>query len=105
MAILIGQHEFEGPIKSLADIPASPGLYALLHEDHDGFMIVDIQESENLIRALSASSVCLKSQATVVLPCTNRTKRQAVLAEIVRELEFEEDDLVLDAPKRRSNCA
>lgn len=101
MAILIGQHEFEGPVKRFADIPAAPGLYALLHEDPAGFMIVDIQQSDNLIKALSATFVSINSQAVVILPCSNRAQRQAILNEIVREFEFEEDDLVLDEPKRR----
>ena len=101
MAIIIGQHEFEGPVKTFTDVPATPGLFALLHGDPAGFMLVDIQQSENLTKSLTESYASLNSQAIVILPCINPSKRKAILTEIIREFEFEEDDLVLEVPKRR----
>jgi len=101
LSILIGQHEFEGPITNFADVPSAPGIYALLHEDPTGFMLVDIEQSDNLEQSLAESVASLNNQIVVILPCLNGSRRKAILAELVSEFEFEDDEPVVEAQKRR----
>lgn len=101
MSILIGQHEFEGPITDFADVPSAPGIYALLHEGPTGFMLLDIEQSDNLVQSLTESVASLNSQIVVILPCLNGSRRKAILSELVSEFEIEDDEPLDEAPRRR----
>ena len=92
MSILIGKHEFDGPLTSFTDIPSAPGLYATLHEDSSGFMLVDIDQAENLSATLAERYQSLVNRPVVILRCASRSKRSFILDEIINEFEFEVDE-------------
>jgi hypothetical protein len=102
MTILIGQYEFEGPVAAHNEIPAAPGLYAVLHEQNHDLLLVEIDQSNNLAQALLVAAAELPRKMVVLLPCESRIKRKEILHELLREFEFEDDEPMRAAATRRT---
>jgi len=102
MAVLIGKHEFEGPLGRFPHLTSEAGLYALLHEDSSGFMLVDIDEVENFSQDLPKRCRIDGSLPVVILPCLSRSERRTILMELLREFEFEDEESTVERARRRS---
>jgi len=102
MTIWIGQHEFDGPFSNLADIPAAPGLYAVLQRENQDVFLVEMDQSNNLARSLAKSAASFQDRMVVLLCCDDRERRKEILHELLREFEFEDEDAVQAAPARRT---
>ena len=101
MTILIGQHEFDGPVTSIADIPAKPGLYALLQKQEYDLLLVDIYQSNNLAKSLERSAATFDDQLVLLLPCDNEVRRKEILHELLQEFEFDDEESIQPLPARR----
>jgi hypothetical protein len=94
MTILIGQHEFDGPVTNIARIPAAPGLYAILHKESRDLFLVHFDQSNNLAEALKNTAKTLNDKMVVLLRCENGDRRKEILQELQEEFEFEDAEPV-----------
>jgi len=101
MSILIGQHEFEGPLKSLGEVPEVPGLYAVLQLDNRQMFLLDMGQSDNLADSIKKSTLGCKDKLLVVFPCASRDQRKTILHQLIREFEYEDEEPVQAASARR----
>lgn len=99
MSILIGKHEFDGPVANFAAIPRSAGIYATLHEDASGYLLVDIDQCDNLSETLSERFQTLVNQPVAILRCPSGEKRKNILAELINEFEYDDDEPAAASPK------
>jgi len=102
MTILIGQHEFDGPLNTLSEVPESPGLYAVLQKDNRQMFLLDMGQSDNLADSIKRSTLGCKDKLLVVYPCASGEQRQTILHELIREFEYEDEEPVQAAPARRA---
>lgn len=103
MSIMIGQHEFEGPISNLRDVPHEGGVYALLHRDQLDYLLIDVEQSDNLIQSLSKHFTHSCDQQIVFLKCDSLAKRKAIIIELSKEFDFDEAEaIVASTAKRRT---
>jgi len=102
MSILIGQHEFDGPVVNLADVPPKPGLYAVLHKQNRDLFLLDIDQSDNMAHSLGKTTSKLDEKMVVLLACDSRDRRKIILHELLREFEFEDEAATQAAPARRT---
>jgi hypothetical protein len=100
MTILIGQHEFDGPVIKIADIPAAPGLYALLHRQDSDFLLVEIDQSNNLAKSLKKSAATFSDKMIVFLRCDSGDRRHEILNELLQEFEFEDEEPTQATPPK-----
>jgi hypothetical protein len=98
MTIVIGQHEFDGPVRAIGEIPAVPGLYAVMHKQNSGLLLVDFDQTENLAESLKKSAAKLSDKKIVLLRCDNRERRKEILQELLREFEFADEEPALAQP-------
>ncbi len=92
MTILIGQHEFDGPVSNFADIPAVPGLYALLYKDTTSFMLVEINQTDNLAKTLAKAIANPNEKILALLRCHDLERRKAILNELIHNFEFDDEE-------------
>jgi len=108
MSIIIGQYEFQGPISKSTEIPSGPGLYAQLHRDNADFLLVDIDQTDDLMQSLSKIITASPDEHQIVfLKCEKTEKRKKILSELAKEFDFDEAEVaVAPAPKKRTelNC-
>jgi hypothetical protein len=97
MTILIGQHEFHGPVTNITHIPAAPGLYAILHKEDRELFLVHFDQSNNLAKALKNTANTLNDKMIVLLRCENGDRRKEILQELQGEFEYEEAEPVKPA--------
>jgi hypothetical protein len=90
MCIIIGRHEFSDPILNKVQLPYAAGLYALLHRDSEDYLLIEINQCENLRERLTPSIVNTSTQIVVFLECEAQDQREKLLAELVEEFEFDE---------------
>jgi len=102
MGILIGQHEFVGPLETLNEVPATPGLYAVLQKENRQMFLLDMGQSDNLADSIKRSTLGCKDKLLVVYPCNSRDQRKTILHELIREFEYEDEEPVQAAPARRA---
>lgn len=93
MGVLIGRHEFEGPIKTFAEVPPVAGLYALLHQENELFQLIEVEQSDDLLQALTESYLSLQYRMIVFLPCLDRNLRNSICQELAKEFGFDDLDL------------
>ncbi len=93
MSIVIGRHEFEGPVLNQLQLPNTAGLYALLHRDSEDYLLIDINQCENLREVLTPNVVIASNQIVVFLKCDSFEQRKKFLAELVKEFDFDEVDM------------
>ncbi len=102
MTVLIGQHEFEGPVTNFANIPSLPGVYAFLFEESHGLMLIDIYESGNLAITFAKSTSVLGTKILVFLICETRERCKAILAEISQEFPYDDGEILQNVPNKRT---
>ena len=104
MSILIGRYEFDGPYRSIADLEDKPGLYAVLHFEHDKYELIHVAEAQNIRELIHLSPMTDTSSGGAVLlaacytPKYGRQERRRMVEEIHNEFDDDgnaENDYVL----------
>lgn len=93
MSVIIGHFEFEGPLASMSEVPAAPGLYAVLHQEEEAYYLLDFALSENLARTAPNVLEFDDTSKLVVLRCKTKRKRIEIFENIL------EDVHSIDAPE------
>jgi len=90
MPILIGRHEFKGPVTASQVVPQIPGLYAVLYQDNLGLSIVQMAESVDLSKTAAALKNA-KNTSLVFFPCRDPIQRKTILKDLMQEYEYEDE--------------
>lgn len=86
MSVIIGHFEFEGPLASMSEVPAAPGLYAVLHQEKAAYYLLDFALSENLARTAPNVLEFDDDSKLVVLKCKNKRKRIEIFENILEDV-------------------
>jgi hypothetical protein len=89
MAIIIGKHEFKGPVSNSHKVAEVPGIYAVLHHDKAGMDLVEIAESVNLAQTVDRLKGA-ENTSIVVLGCAESERRGVILNELLQEYDYED---------------
>ncbi len=90
MCIVIGRHEFSDPVLDKVQLPYVAGLYALLHRDSEDYLLIEINQCENLRELLTPSIESTSNPIVVFLECESLAERKRFLDELLKEFEFDE---------------
>ena len=89
MAIIIGKHEFKGPVTNSHKVAELPGIYAVLHHENSDLTLVQIAESHNLSKTVDTLKG-VENTSIVVLGCSDHERRAEILNELWQEYDYED---------------
>jgi hypothetical protein len=89
MTIIIGKHEFKGPVTKSHIVAEVPGLYAVLYHNDADLALMQIAESENLSKTVDTLKGA-ENTSIVVLGCADRQRRGLILNELLQEYDYED---------------